>query len=128
MPSKWGEKLLQALLVVAGRSYALTHDLVCMIGLVAETGKDMTYYFTYPYVCNKNPLEGALINMLKIQDLAADIRARMRREKAKAAPTPKIGRGPGTSAKLYVALKFSMLPWDTVRLVLNVSLERVGEG
>ena len=39
------EKLLQALLVVAGRSYALTHDLVCLIGLVAETGKDMTAYF-----------------------------------------------------------------------------------
>ena len=59
MPSKWWEKLLQALLVVAGRSYALTHDLVCMIGLVAETGKDMTAYLAYPYVCNKKaPLRG----------------------------------------------------------------------
>jgi len=74
------EKLLQALLVVAGRSYALTHYLFCLIGLVAETGKDMTAYFAYPYFCNKKaPLRGALINVLKIQDLA-DIRARMRRE------------------------------------------------
>lgn len=74
------EKLLQALLVVAGRSYALTHYLVCLIGLVAETGKDMTAYFAYPFFCNKKaPLRGALINVLKIQDLA-DIRARMRRE------------------------------------------------
>jgi hypothetical protein len=31
--------------VAAGRSYALTHDLDCLIGLVAETGKDMTAYF-----------------------------------------------------------------------------------
>ena len=31
--------------MAAGRSYALTHDLDCLIGLVAETGKDMTAYF-----------------------------------------------------------------------------------
>ena len=39
------EKLLKALLVAAGRSYPLTHDLDRLIGLVAETGKDMTAYF-----------------------------------------------------------------------------------
>ena len=31
--------------MAAGRSYALTDDLDCLIGLVAETGKDMTAYF-----------------------------------------------------------------------------------
>jgi hypothetical protein len=46
-----------------------------------------------------------------------------------------MGRGPGTavggigmSTKLYVALKFSILPIVTARVVLNVSLERVGDG
>jgi hypothetical protein len=55
--------------VAAGRSYALNHDLDCLIGLVAETGKDMTAYFAYPYVCNKKaPLRGgALINILKFR-------------------------------------------------------------
>jgi len=38
------EKLLKAVLVAAGRSYPLTHDLDRLIGLVAETGKDMTAY------------------------------------------------------------------------------------
>ena len=38
------EKLLKALLVAAGRSYPLTHDLDRLIGLVAETGKDMSAY------------------------------------------------------------------------------------
>ncbi len=39
------EKLLKALLVAEGRSYPLTHDLDRLIGLVAETGKDMNAYF-----------------------------------------------------------------------------------
>ena len=38
------EKLLKTLLVAEGRSYPLTHDLDRLIGLVAETGKDMTAY------------------------------------------------------------------------------------
>lgn len=70
----------------------------------------------HPYVCNKKaPDKGAVINVLKFQTFA-DMRARMRREKAKAVPAPKIGRGPGTAAggdmswKLKVALKFSILP------------------
>jgi hypothetical protein len=46
-----------------------------------------------------------------------------------------MGRGPGTAVggigmftKLYVALKFSISPIVTSRVVLNVSLERVGDG
>jgi len=58
------EKLLKALLVAAGRSYPLTHDLDRLIGLVAEIGKDMTAYFASikrpsRQVGNRRPLGSA---------------------------------------------------------------------